>query len=188
MYSMETSYIRWQKNFIHKKKKVHSAVMQDVHRWAFGKNCSSTNDGVDRYGIPSRTKAWIKMHAQISHKTKGNILIWMISERKIKATFNQFVCLWLRSSQFWIQGSSCKGWKYSNKHTFFSSLAKSKRHLGPVKMIKSITPYKQCEVWGGYNSICWNWENTLINRKKLYVLCMYCIFAPLCTYWCVLGS
>lgn len=50
-----------------------------------------------------------------------------------------------------------------------------KRHLGPVKMIKSITPYKQCEVWGGYNSIRWSWEDTLIKRKKLYVRLRACI-------------
>lgn len=48
-------------------------------------------------------------------------------------------------------------------------------------MIKSITPYKQCEVWGGYNSIRWSWEDTLIKRKKRYALCIYGRSAPLCT-------
>lgn len=99
---------------------------------------------------------------------------------KIKATFNQFACFWLHLSQFSTQESSSKSWKDSNKHTFHP-LQKGKRHLGPVKMIKSITPYKQCEVWGGYNSICWNWEDTLIKRKKRHALCMSCISAPLCT-------
>lgn len=52
-------------------------------------------------------------------------------------------------------------------------------------MIKSITPYKQCEVWGGYNSIRWSWEDTLIKRKKHYALCFYGRSAPLCTLRCL---
>lgn len=118
----------------------------------------------------------LKCMQKISHKTKRkhpdiNDLRGEKKRQQIKATVNQFACFRLRLSQFWIQESSSKSWKDSNKHTFHP-LQKGKRHLGPVKMIKSITPYKQCEVWGGYNSIRWNWEDTLIKRKKLYALCV----------------
>lgn len=78
------------------------------------------------------------------------------------------------SAWFHHEWSSWKSWKDFNKHTFYS-LVKEKAFEGPVKMIKSITPYKQCEVWGGYNSIRWNREDTLIKRKKLHVFCTVCV-------------
>lgn len=39
-------------------------------------------------------------------------------------------------------------------------------------MTNSITPDKQCEVWGRYNSIHCNWEDAFIERKKCSLLCM----------------
>lgn len=50
-------------------------------------------------------------------------------------------------------------------------------------MITSTTSYRRCEVRGGYNTICWNWEDALIKTRKLCVL-IICV----CTYRYSLGG
>lgn len=44
-------------------------------------------------GYQAELKHELKCMQKISQETKGNILIQIISERRIKATLNQFVCL-----------------------------------------------------------------------------------------------
>lgn len=56
---------------------------------------------------------------------------------------------------------------------YISSFAKRKKAFRSCENNKSITPNKQCEVWGGYNSIRWNWEDTSMKEKKLYALWIY---------------
>lgn len=176
---METSY------YLVTKEKISFTKKRCIQLWfktfTNGRICCWTNDGAGWYGI---TKAWIKMHAKISHKTK-----------KKHPDINE---LWEKNQScsppicvpdFVHHNSVYRGAHLRVGRTLINIHfipRRRKRHLGPVKMLKSITPYKQCEVWGGYNSIRWNWEDTLIKRKKLYVLCMYCISAPLCTYRCSL--
>lgn len=111
------------------------------------------------------------MHAKISHKTK---------KQNKNQSHSSPTCVPDFINHYYM-GSSSKSWKDCNKHTFIPW--RRKRHLGPVKMIKSITYIKA--MWGMRRIQFYSLKlGRHLNQKEEDLRFESVLCAELCTYRC----